>query len=317
MSMTSTVAQRDEAASTENIVAPGLASRRAIGGWIPRALVLPALIVAIVLTQLPFLVTIYYSFRDWDLLRPGEQSFAGWDNYVTVFTSGELFASLGATVTITGSSVVLSIVFGLLIALLLDRKFRGRGLARTLLITPFLMMPAAAALVWKWVMFDSNSGIVNWVLSVVGISPVAWNTEVPVLTIITVLTWQYTPFMMLIILAGLQSQDGEIVEAAQVDGAGPVRIFRALTLPHLRPYIELSALLGSIFMLQVFDPVHIMTKGTGGTKTLPYLLYERAFIGLNIGEAAAYGVITVILTIIVASIALRMLFTIFKKEVGS
>lgn len=307
-------AEAEEDLSTTAIVAPNSGSRRPTGGWISRGLVLPALIVAIILTQLPFLVTIFYSFQNWDLYRPDEQSFAGFANYVTVFTSGELASSLWATVLITGSSVILSIILGVLIALLLDRTFRGRGLARTLLITPFLMMPAAASLLWKWVMFDSSSGIINWVLSVFGISPVAWNTDFPVLTIITVLTWMYTPFMMLIILAGLQSQNGEIIEAAQVDGAGPLRIFDALTLPHLRPYIELSALLGSIFMLQVFDPVHIMTKGTGGTKTLPYLLYERAFVGLNIGEAAAYGVITVILTIIVASIALRLLFKIFSTE---
>ncbi|MBF4567702.1 sugar ABC transporter permease [Plantibacter sp. VKM Ac-2880] len=281
---------------------------------ISRALVLPALIVAVLLTQIPFLITIYYSFQRWNLLKPADVGFAGIDNYVTLFTKGDFFSSLWATVVITGSSVVLSVVFGLLIALLLDRKFHGQGFARTLLITPFLMMPAAAALIWKWSLFDANSGIFNWLLSIVGIDPVAWNTDYPALTIICVLTWQYTPFMMLILLAGLQGQSQDVLEAAQVDGAGPLRIFRALTLPHLRQYIELSVLLGAIFMLQVFDPVHIMTKGTGGSKTLPYLLYERAFIGLNVGEAAAYGVVTVILTIIVASVALRTLFRIFSQQ---
>lgn len=281
---------------------------------IARALVLPAFVVAVLLTQIPFLITIYYSFQRWNLLKPADVGFAGLDNYVALFTKGDFFSSLWATVVITGSSVVLSVVFGLLIALLLDRKFRGQGFARTLLITPFLMMPAAAALIWKWSLFDANSGIFNWLLSIVGVDPVAWNTDYPVLTIICVLTWQYTPFMMLILLAGLQGQSQDVLEAAQVDGAGPFRIFRALTLPHLRQYIELSVLLGAIFMLQVFDPVHIMTKGTGGSKTLPYLLYERAFVGLNVGEAAAYGVVTVILTIIVASIALRTLFRIFSQQ---
>lgn len=311
--MTITTEKNSAAPTTEALVAPGVRPKPR-GGWIPRSLVLPAFIVAFALTQLPFLVTIYYSFQHWDLLRPESRAFAGFDNYLTVFTSGEFFSSLWASVLITGTSVLLSVVFGLFIAMLLNRTFRGLGVARTLLITPFLMMPAAAALIWKWTMFDSNSGILNWVLSVVGIPPVAWNTDFPVVTIITVLTWQYTPFMMLIILAGLQSQSLEVLEAAQVDGAGAFRTFQAITLPHLRPYIELAALLGSIFMLQVFDPVHIMTKGTGGTKTLPYLLYERAFVGLNIGEAAAYGVITVIVTIIVATVALRLLFKIFSTE---
>lgn len=279
-----------------------------------RALLWPALVVSIVITQVPFLFTIYYSFQRWNLNRPGDRGFAGFDNYVTVLTNGSFFSSMIATVLITGGAVLFSVIIGLFFAILLDRKFMGQGLARTLLITPFLMMPAAAALLWKWSMLDANTGLVNWALSLVGISPVAWNTDFPMFTIVVVMTWQYTPFMMLILLAGLQSQSGEVLEAASVDGAGPIRSFFSMTLPHLRTYIELAVLLGTIMLLQMFDPIAIMSRGTGGTKTLPYLLYERAFVGLELGEAAAYGVLTVILTIIVATIALRTLFRIFKGE---
>ncbi len=280
--------------------------------WVSRGLVGPALVVAIALTQIPFLVTIAYSLQDWNLLRPASQSFVWFENYVTVFTSTGLYSSILATGVITGSSVVLSVVFGFFLAVLLDRNFRGRGLARTLLITPFLIMPAAAALLWKWSLFDANVGIFNWVLGVVGIPAVEWNTDLPVLTIIAVMTWQFTPFMMLILLAGLQSQSREVLEAASVDGAGPFRTFTSMTLPHMRQYVELAALLGTIFMIQVFDPVNIMTRGTGGTKTLPYLLYEKAFIALNVGEAAAYGVVTVIITIAIATLALRFMFRSFS-----
>lgn len=278
-----------------------------------RLLVLPALIFSIVLTQIPFLVTIVFSTLKWNQLRPDEIRFAGFDNYAAVFTGPEFVQSLWATVSITGSSVILSLVFGLLLALLLDRTFPGRALARTLIITPFLVMPAAAALIWKWSMLDANVGVVNWALSLVGVPPVAWNTDVPVATIIILLTWQFTPFMMLILLAGLQSQSREVLEAASVDGAGPLRVFGAITLPHLRQYIDIAVLLGAIMLLQVFDPVAIMTKGTGGTKTLPYLLYERAFIGLDVGQAAAFGVITVAITIVVATLALRTLFKVFMN----
>ncbi len=276
-----------------------------------RALVLPALIFSVIVTQVPFLVTIYFSLLNWNQLRPSEIQFAWFKNYAVVFTGPDFLPSLMATVIITGSAVILSLLLGLFFAVLLDRKFVGRGLARTLMITPFLVMPAAAALIWKWSLLDVNVGMINWALHLFDLPAIAWNTDLPVVTIIMMLTWQYTPFMMLILLAGLQSQSREVLEAASVDGAGPWRTFQWMTLPHLRQYIEIATLLGSIMLLQAFDPIAIMTKGTGGTKTLSYLLYERAFIGLDVGQAAAFGVVTVVVTIGVASIALRTLFKVF------
>lgn len=287
------------------------ASRGRRKAWVSRGLVLPALVFGILLTQIPFVVTIVFSLLNWNQLRPGEIEFNWFHNYVVVFTGADFLPSLLATVTITGSSVILSLIIGLGFALLLDRKFVGRGVARTLFITPFLVMPAAAALIWKWSMLDVNVGMINFGLNLLGLPSVAWNTDLPIATIIILLTWQFTPFMMLILLAGLQSQSREVLEAAAVDGSGPLRTFQWITLPHLRQYIEIATLLGTIMLLQVFDPIAIMTKGTGGTKTLSYLLYERAFIGLNIGEAAAFGVVTVAVTIVVATIALRTLFRVF------
>lgn len=278
---------------------------------VARGLVLPGLLTSIILTQIPFVVTIVVSFMNWNQLRPDRTGFAWFNNYLTVFANTEFLQSLWATVSITGSSVILALAIGLGFALLMDRHFLGQGLARTLLITPFLVMPAAASLIWKYLMLDVNVGMVNVALNAAGLPSVAWNTDLPPVTIIILMTWQFTPFMMLILLAGLQSQDKGVLEAASVDGAGPLRVFRYMTLPHLRQYIEIAVLLGGIMLLQMFDPIAIMTKGTGGTKTLPYLLYERAFIGLDIGQAAAFGVITVIITLAVASIALRSLFKVF------
>jgi sorbitol/mannitol transport system permease protein len=279
-----------------------------------RKLILPGLITAILITQVPFLVTIYYSFQNWNLARPEERSFAGFDNYIAVVTGGQFLPSLWATIWIVGLSMILSLLLGLFFAVLLDRKFPGQSVARTLLITPFLIMPAAAALLWKYSILDTDSGIVTLVLSWFGLPGIAWTTDQPGLSIVFTLTWQYTPFMMLILLAGLQSQSGDILEAADVDGSNALQTFRYMTLPHLRTYAELATLLGTVLMVQVFDPVNIMTKGAGGTKTLPYLLYERAFIGQQIGEAAAYGVITVVVTIVLATLALRTVFKVFTEE---
>jgi sorbitol/mannitol transport system permease protein len=300
-----------EFAKTEQLaVAHGHTAERKFA----RAILLPGLIAAIVITQVPFIATIYYSFQNWNLARPEERSFAGFDNYVAVVTNGQFLPSLWATVRIVGGSVFLSLVLGLFLAVLLNRTFRGRAVARTLLITPFLVMPAAAALIWKYSLLEVNTGLVNWVLSWVGIDPVAWNTDYPAWTIVFTLTWQYTPFMMLILLAGLQSQSQEMLEAAGADGANALQTFRHMTLPHLRTYAELAVLLATVLMIQVFDPVNIMTKGAGNTKTLSYLLYERAFIGQQIGEAAAYGVVTVIVTIVFATLVLRTLFKVFSEE---
>jgi sorbitol/mannitol transport system permease protein len=278
-----------------------------------RRLLLPAIIFLVLLTQIPFLVTIGFSTIHWNLLYPNDIRFSGFDNYTAVFSSGELLPAIVATVLITATSIVLSVLFGLLFAILLDRKLPGRALARTLMITPFLLMPAAAALIWKYSMFDTNIGIINWTLRMLGLDQISWSTNYPMWTVIIVLTWQFTPFMMLILLAGLQGQPRDVLEAANVDGAGAWRTFTWITLPHLRMYIEIGVLLGTVIILQVFDPIAIMTKGTGGTKTLAYLLYERAFIGLDVGQAAAYGVVTVIMMIVVATITLKTLFKVFMS----
>ena len=308
--MTITAPPKQDAATAAAVVRRDVARKRE--HRLARAILLPALVFSIVMTQIPFVVTIVYSLLSWNLLKPKQFVFAGFKNYVNVFTSGDLVPSIIATVLITGLSVFGSVTLGLLMAILLDRKFRGRSIARTLMITPFLIMPAAAALIWKYSMFDTNIGVLNWILTSLGLQSIAWSTDFPLWTVVIVLTWQFTPFMTLILLAGLQSQSREVLEAASVDGAGAWRTFTWVTLPYLRHYIEIAVLLGSIMLLQVFDPIAIMTKGTGGTKTLAYLLYERAFIGLNVGEAAAYGVVVVALTIVVATVALRTLFSVFK-----
>jgi sorbitol/mannitol transport system permease protein len=253
---------------------------------------------------------------EWNLLKPQEKSFAGIDNYIYVFQNGSLLPAITATVGITAISVICSILVGLFFAVLLDRKFRGQALARTLIITPFLIMPAASALIWKFSMFDTNIGVINFIVQKLGFSAIGWSTQYPYLSVIILLTWQFAPFMMLILLSGLQSQSSEVLEAASVDRAGVWRTFAFITLPHLRQYIEIAILLGTIMLLQAFDPIAIMTKGTGGTKTLAYLLYERAFVGMNVGQAAAYGVVTVLLTIVVATISLRSLFKVFIAGVG-
>ncbi|MEY9212871.1 sugar ABC transporter permease [Thermobifida halotolerans] len=284
--------------------------------WKLRGPLLPALVLTVVLTQIPMLVTVYYSFQSRNLLRPEESGFAGFANYGRVFGDEQFRGAVLNTVVLTASTVLLSIVLGIALAVLLDQKFLGRSVVRTLLITPFLVMPAAAALLWKHAMFNPLFGILNWALSPFGVERVDWASQYPMTSIVLMLTWQWTPFMMLIVLAGLQSQSPELLEAAKMDGAGPFKTFWFVTFPQLRQFIELAILLGSIFIVQTFDPIFLITQGGPGqaTTNLPYFIYQRTFRAFEVGEAAAAGVIVVIATIVIANFALRVVSSLFREE---
>jgi sorbitol/mannitol transport system permease protein len=288
-------------------------------GWQRRLPLLPALIYLIVVTQIPFLVTLWYSFQSYFFDVPGGAHFNGLSNYTTVFTSAAFRGSLVRSVVMTATSVIVAMLLGVAFAVLLDRKFLGRSIVRTLIITPFLVMPAAAALIWAGPMLDPNFGLLNYLLEPFGVHHVAWVSTHALGSVIVVMIWQWTPFMTLIVLAGLQSQPQDALEAAKVDGAGALATFRELTIPHLRPYIELGILLGSIYLVNVFDEVRLMTNGGPGTSTtnLPFYLYEEVNNAFDVGGAAAAGVVTVILTIIVATFALRMFAKVFQFEEGA
>jgi sorbitol/mannitol transport system permease protein len=308
----------------EDVAPPATAGFRPRGvsrreKWQRRLPLLPALIYTIVVTQIPFLVTLYYSFQNYFWNEPGGAKFAGVSNYAEVFKDATFRGALVRSVTMTAIAVIVAMVLGTVLAVLLDRKFPGRGVVRTLIITPFLVMPSAAALIWSGPMLDPNFGLLNYLLQPFGVHHIAWLSTHALGSVIVVMVWQWTPFMTLIVLAGLQSQPPDVLEAAKVDGAGAMATFRELTMPHLRPYIELGILLGSIYLVNVFDAVRLMTNGGPGTATtnLPFYLYTQVNNAFDIGGAAATGVVTVILTIIVATFALRMFARVFQFEGAS
>ncbi|MGH3449183.1 MAG: carbohydrate ABC transporter permease [Haloechinothrix sp.] len=293
-------------------------TQTAAAAWKRRAPLLPALIFVVVVTQIPFALTIIYSFQSWNLVRPGSQQFVGLENYVALFTDSVFRGALFNTVLLTVACVLLSMAIGLGLAILLDRKFVGRGVARTLLITPFLILPAAGALLWQTTMFDPTFGLLNFVLQPFGGGDIEWLSDFPLGSVMMQVIWQWTPFMMLLILAGLQSQSREVLEAAQVDGAGHWRTFTSITLPHLSRYLQLSVVLGAIYIVNTFDAIYLMTQGGPGTAStnLPFYIYQRAFLGFDVGEASAMGVVVVLMTLIVAIFALRLLFRSFNISSG-
>jgi sorbitol/mannitol transport system permease protein len=307
------------AAAADATVARGRVGDPFSSAWRRRLPLLPALLYVVAITQLPFLVSIYYSLTNLkdktQTLIPEPTKFVGFDNYRRIFSDSFFRQAMWTSVKMTVLAVLLSLIIGTLFAILLDRKFFGQGVIRTLLITPFLLMPVVAALIWKQQMFSSLFGVLNKALTFLGLNSIAFISDHPLGSIVTVLVWQWTPFMMLIMLAGLQSQPSDILEAANVDGAGAFGIFRQLTLPHLRPYLELGALLGSIYIVQAFDAIDVMTGGGPGSTNVPYYVYQESIGGgFRYGSASAYAIVVVVFSIVIATLALRLLSSLFKDE---
>ncbi len=301
---------------------PGTVLRRT-GDWARRGPLLPALIFTIIVTQIPFVITLIISFMDWNAYYPDERGFAGLSNYRRVFTDANMRSALVVTVVMTVTVVLVSLAIGLGVALLLDRKFRGRGIVRTMMIAPFLIVPVAAALVWKHAIYNPVYGLLNgaitWIWSLFGSDNPPqpdWITAAPLPAVEATIVWQWTPFMMLILLAGLQSRPLDVIEAASIDGASSWQVFRYMTFPHLRQYLELAALLGAIYIVQEFDHVFVITSGGLGTANLPYAIYQTFYTAHDYGRASAMGVVTVILTIIIATFALRVVSSLFREEAG-
>jgi sorbitol/mannitol transport system permease protein len=283
--------------------------------WRRRLPLLPALLFLIVLTQVPFVMSIWYSLTDWKVVPPSPRKFIGVDNYSNLISDHFFRSAVWTSVELVVVPVIGALLLGAAFALLLDRKFLGQGLVRTLLITPFLLMPVVVGLIWKNQMFNDLYGVINWVIEKLGGNSVDFVSRYPTWAIALTLIWQWTPFMMLIMLAGLQSQPSDTLEAAKVDGATPWGIFRQLTVAHLRPYMELGILLGTIYLIQVYDLIAVMTGGGTGSTNVPYFVFQRSIGGgWEFGQASSYSIVVVIFSIAIATFALRVLSGLLKGE---
>ncbi len=273
----------------------------------------PGIFFLILVTQVPFVLAIWFSFTNWNLLRPDSSGFIGfdrlWRNYSRILTNADFVAVLINTVVLTVAVVVITFIVGLGFALLLNRPFPGRALARTLLISPFLMMPVAAAVLWKNVLLDPSFGLFSYYLRLFGIRNFYALETFPMATVIGIVSWQWIPFVMLILLAGLQSLPDSTIEAARIDGASGLGMFRHIIFPHLTRFVEIALLLETIFILSEFGTIFVTTAGGPGIQTtnLPYQIFLEAFSRQNVGRASAYGIFAVILANIVIVLFLRVL----------
>ncbi len=273
--------------------------------WLP----LPAILFMVAVTQVPLVVTLGFSLERWNLLRPQRRRFQGIDNYPDVLSDPNFFTIILNTLIITLSVVAATLVLGILLALLLNRDFAGKGVVRTMLITPFLIMPTVSAVLWKNVLFNPAFGLLAALAAMLGLQRPDMLQDFPMFSVVIVTVWQWTPFMMLILLAGLQSLDHDQIEAAQIDGGGYLTLFRYIVLPHLRRYIELAILMETLFILSIFGVIFVLTSGGPGTQTtnLSYGIYQEAFQRWDIGEASAMGIFAIILANIVVLLFVRVL----------
>jgi sorbitol/mannitol transport system permease protein len=273
-----------------------------------RALLAPSVILLFIWMIVPLAMTIYFSLLHYSLLNPGTESFVGFENYTYFLTDPAFLASLWNTLILIGSVLVLSIGLGILVALLLDQNVIGRSIVRLMVIAPFFVMPTVSALVWKNLLMHPVSGLFAWIATSLGLKPIDWFTDFPLLAVILIVAWQWLPFATLILLTALQSLDEEQKEAAEMDGARAVSTFFYITLPHLARPITVVILIETIFLLTVFAEIFVTTGGGPGlaTTNIAFLIYSQALIQYDVGSASAGGLVAVVIANILAFFLVRI-----------
>jgi sorbitol/mannitol transport system permease protein len=267
-----------------------------------RLMTAPAVILLFAWMIVPLAMTLYFSFLRYNLLMPGTHEWAGLFNYRYFLTDPAFDDALINTLVLVGGVLLITIIGGIALALVLDKPFWGQGIVRLLVIAPFFVMPTVSALVWKNMFMHPVYGLFAWGARSLGLQPIDWLADVPLLSIIIIVAWQWLPFSTLILLTALQSLDQEQQEAAEMDGAGAVSRFIYIVLTHLARPITVVVLIETIFLLSVFAEILVTTGGGPGTQTtnLPYLVYSQALLQFDVGGASAGGIVAVILANIVA-----------------
>lgn len=272
-----------------------------------RLMMAPSVLLLLVWMIVPLAMTVWFSFLDYNLLNPAQIGWTGLFNYRFFLSDPAFTTAIVNTLAIVVGVLFITIVGGTLLALLLDQPMFGQGAVRILVISPFFVMPPVAALVWKNMIMHPGYGVLADLARFFGLQPVDWFAQYPLGSIIVIVAWQWLPFATLILLTALQSMDGEQVEAAEMDGAGPLSRFWHLTLPHMSRAITVVILIQTIFLLGVYAEILVTTNGGPGyaSTNLPFLIYRTALLGYDVGGASAGGVIAIILANIVAIFLMR------------
>jgi sorbitol/mannitol transport system permease protein len=275
---------------------------------LPRVLMTPAIATLFLWMIVPLVMTIYFSVISFNLMQPDQSGFIGLQNFEFFGTDPSFWPAVLNTILLLGSVILLTIVLGVLIALLTNEPFAGRGLVRVLLISPFFVMPTVNALLWKNMMMNPIYGVLAQVWQFFGAAPVDWLTDHPLFSVIVIVSWQWLPFATLIFMTSLQSMDREQLEASRMDGANFLQQFFYLYLPHLARSVAVVVMIELIFLLSVFAEIYTTTGGGPGdaSTNLAFLIFKQALLNFDAGVASAGALFAVLLANIAAIFLIRL-----------
>ena len=281
----------------KNSLKPSKRQRRAAAAFI-----FPAAAVLTIVTLGPLLYSLFVSLTGWILTVPGSDSkFVGLENYRSVLTSAPFWNALQVTFTYAVSTTAIEMVLGVIFALMLNQQFIGRGVIRGLMLIPLVLTPAAVGMFWK-LLFDEQQGVYNFFLVSLGFDRVHWLSHgMALFSCVITDVWQSTPFLMLIVLAGLHAMDQEMIEAAKIDGAGNAQIFRYLTVPHLLPYLVIGMFFRLLDAMKDFDKIYLLTQGGPGneTETLSIYIYDTGFKVFEVGKTSSMAWLMALISLVV------------------
>ena len=273
-------------------------------------LISPAVIVLLAINLFPIVYAVYISFHHWTLARPQPPRFAGWFNYEEALTDDRFINAIWVSLSFVTLAVAVEFILGFLLAFIFHARLRGLATLRKISMLPVMVMPLVVGLVWFY-MFNENFGVVNWVVTLFGSPRLPFLTHdiLALWSLVIADVWQWTPFVMLVLFAALQSLPEYVYEAARMDGLSGWQIFWRITLPLLRPAIWVVLILRIVDAFRMVELVFMMTKGgpAGYTEVLPWYLYTTGFLSLDLGYAAAMAVLMLILVTIVSQLFVRRL----------
>ncbi|HVX43613.1 MAG TPA: sugar ABC transporter permease [Mycobacteriales bacterium] len=282
--------------NTRAELSEGARSERRLG-W---ALCAPAVVVMLLVTAYPIIYAIYLSFRRDDLRFPAQSKFIGFDNYVTVLSSNIWWHSLWVTLGITVISVIIEFLFGLVLALVMHRTIWGRGAVRTAVLIPYGIVTIAAGLGWQYAWTPG----IGWIQQLSGGAPLTHSYQA-LGAVILAEVWKTTPFMALLLMAGLALVPEELVNAAKMDGATAWERFSNVMLPVMKPAILVALLFRTLDAFRIFDNIYALTGGANGTGSVSFIGYDNLFVALNLGVGSAISVLIFICVAIIAFIFIK------------